>query len=142
MLVSEILHSKNRPAITVTPHDHVKTAIEIFRDMKIGAVLVCAPAGDLLGIVTERDVLHDMATNGAETLDHTVEGIMSEVHTCKMDDNVRSVMHQMTLRHVRHVPVVDGGHLKGMISIGDIVKRQLNEAQLEIETMRDYARAH
>ena len=56
--------------------------------------------------------------------------------------NVRSVLRQMTFKHVRHVPFVDGGELKGMVSIGDIVKNQLDEAQLEIDTMRDFARTH
>ena len=59
-----------------------------------------------------------------------------------MDDNIRSVLRQMTFKHVRYVPVVDGGELKGMVSIGDIVKNQLDEAQLEIDTMRDFARTH
>ena len=67
---------------------------------------------------------------------------MSQAHTCKMDDNIRSVLRQMTFKHVRYVPVVDGGELKGMVSIGDIVKNQLDEAQLEIDTMRDFARTH
>ncbi len=83
-----------------------------------------------------------MATHGAATLNQKVEEIMSRAHTCKMDDDVRSVMRQMTFKHVRHVPVVDGGDLKGMVSIGDIVKNQLDEAQLEIDTMRDFMRAH
>ena len=142
MLVSEILRKKSGSAITMNPHDSVETAIRMFKEMKIGAIMVCGPTGDLVGIVTERDVLHRMATHGAATLNQKVEEIMSQAHTCKMDDNVRSVMHQMTFKHVRHVPVVDGGELKGMVSVGDIIRNQLDEAQLEIDTMRDFARAH
>ncbi len=142
MLVSEILRKKRSSAITMNPHDSVETAIRMFKEMKIGAIMVCGPTGDLVGIVTERDVLHVMVTHGAATLDQKVEEIMSQAHTCKMDDNVRSVMRQMTFKHVRHVPVVDGGELKGIVSIGDIVKNQLDEAQLEIDTMRDFARTH
>ena len=126
----------------MNPRDDVETAIRVFKEKKIGAILVCGPTGNLVGIVTERDVLHGMATHGAATLKQKVEEIMSQVHTCKMDDNVRSVMRLMTNRHVRHVPVMDGGKLKGMVSIGDIVKNQLDEAQLEIDTMRDFARIH
>ena len=142
MLVSEILRKKSGSAITMNPHDSVETAIRMFKEMKIGAIMVCGPTGDLVGIVTERDVLHRMATHGAATLNQKVEEIMSQAHTCKMDDNVRSVMHQMTFKHVRHVPVVDGGELKGMVSVGDIIRNQLDEAQLEIDTIRDFVRAH
>ncbi len=142
MLVSEILRKKSGSAITMNPHDSVETAIRMFKEKKIGAIMVCGPTGDLVGIVTERDILHGMAMQGAATLNQKVEEIMSQAHTCKMDDNVRSVMRQMTFKHVRHVPVVDGGELKGMVSIGDIVKNQLDEAQLEIDTMRDLARSH
>jgi CBS domain-containing protein len=126
----------------MNPHEHVETAIRLFMEKKIGAIMVCGPAGDLVGIITERDVLHDMATRGAETLNQNVEMIMSKAHTCKMDDKIRSVMQQMIHEHVRHITVVDGGELKGMISSRDLVKNQLDETQLEIDTMRDYARAH
>ena len=142
MLVSEILRKKSGSAITMNPHGSVETAIRMFKEKKIGAIMVCGPTGDLVGIVTERDVLQRMATHGAATLSQKVEEIMSQAQTCKMDDNVRSVMRQMTSNYVRHVPVVDGGTLKGMVSIGDIVKNQLDEAQLEIDTMRDFARTH
>ena len=142
MLVSEIMRKKGGSAITMKPQDGVETAIRMFKEKKIGAILVCGPTEDLVGIVTERDVLHAMVTHGAATLNQEVEEIMSQAHACKMDDNVRSVMRLMTFKHVRHVPVVDGGELKGMVSIGDIVKNQLDEAQLEIDTMRDFARTH
>jgi len=142
MLVSEILRKKTGSVITLYPHDSVETAIRMFKEMKIGAIVVCGPGGDLVGIVTERDVLHAMATHGAATLDQKVEEVVSQVYTCKMDDNVGSVLQQMTVEHVRHVPVVEGGKLMGMVSIGDIVKNQLDEAQLEINTLRDFAHTH
>jgi CBS domain-containing protein len=132
MLVSEILRKKSGSTITMTPHEDVETAIQIFKEMKIGAIMVCGPAGELVGMVTE----------GAAVLARKVEEIMSQAHTCAMNENVKTVMRQMTFKHVRHVPVVDNGELKGMVSIGDIVKNQLDEAQLEIDTMRDMARAH
>ncbi len=142
MLVSEILRKKNGSIITMKPRANVEIAIHMFKEKKIGAIMIRGPSGNLAGIVTERDVLHAMATNGAATLGQKVEEIMSRTHTCKIDDNVRSVMHKMTFKHVRHLPVVEGGELKGMISIGDIVKYLLEEAQLEIATMRDFARVH
>lgn len=142
MLVSEFLHKKNTPPVTMFPNDRVEHAIQLFKEKKVGAIMVCKPAGDLVGVITERDILHDMATRGAQTLDQKVEDIMSRAHTCKMDDKIRSVMHQMVLEHVRHITVVDDGELKGIISSRDLVKNQLEETQLEIDTMRDYVRAH
>ena len=68
MLVSEILRKKSGSAITMVPHDSVETAIRIFKEMKIGAILVCGPTGELVGIVTERDVLHGMATHAEVVL--------------------------------------------------------------------------
>ena len=92
MLVSEILRKKSGSTITMNPLDSVETAIRMFKEKKIGAILVGGPTGDLVGIVTERDVLHGMVTHGTATLNQKVEEIMSRDHTCKMDDNVRSVM--------------------------------------------------
>jgi CBS domain-containing protein len=142
MLVSEILRKKRDAAITMNPRGTVEAAIRTFKERKIGAIMICGPTGGLLGIVSERDVLHRMATHGAETVEHKVEEIMSQAHTCRMDDDVRSVMGLMAVNHVRYIPVVDEGDLKGMISAGDIVKNQLDEAQLEINTLRDFVRAH
>jgi CBS domain-containing protein len=142
MLVSEILRKKSGGVISMTPGKSVNAAIQIFKEKKIGAIMVCGPAGDLLGIVTERDVLHSMAEHGAATLEMKAEEVMSHAHTCKLDDNVNDVMRQMTFKHVRHIPVIHGGRLNGLVSIGDIVKNQLDEAQMEINVMRDFARSH
>ena len=71
-----------------------------------------------------------------------VEEVMSHVYTCKPGDDLKSVMRLMAFKHVRHVPVVVGDELKGMISIGDIIGSQLDETQLEVDVLRDYARGH
>ena len=92
MPVSDIMRKIGCSAITMKPQDGVETAIRMFKEKKIEAILVCGPTEDLVGIVTERDVLHAMVTHGAATLNQEVEEIMSQAHTCKMDDNVRSVM--------------------------------------------------
>lgn len=140
MLVSEVLNKKSSSVFTMSPGVSVAEAIGKFKEKKIGAIVICGPLGKLVGIVTERDILHSQASIGAATLELNVEEIMSPVQTCKPDDNVKSVLHLMTYKRVRHVPVVVDGKLKGMISIGDIVKNQLDEAQLEIDTLRDFAR--
>ena len=142
MLVSEILKKKSRSVVTAYPNTTVENAVNMFKENKIGAIVICMPNGEIIGIVTERDVLHSQAEIGTATMELKVEEIMSHVHTCKPDDDLKSVEQVMTFKHVRHVPVVVDGELKGMISIGDIVRSQLDEAQLEIDTLRDYARTH
>ena len=142
MLVSEILKKKSRSVVTAYPNTTVENAVNMFKENKIGAIVICMPNGEIIGIVTERDVLHSQAEIGTATMELKVEEIMSHVYTCKPDDDLKSVEQVMTFKHVRHVPVVVDGELKGMISIGDIVRSQLDEAQLEIDTMRDYARTH
>lgn len=122
------------------PHVSVGKAVGMFKERKIGALMVREASGKIVGILTERDVLHSEATIGAAALELRIEEIMSQVQICKPDDDIKSVMRLMTVKHVRHVPVVVEGELKGMISIGDIIKNQLDEAQLEIDTMRDYMR--
>ncbi len=142
MLVSELLKKKDRSVVTAYPHTTVEDAVGLFKKKKIGAIVICLPDGKIIGIVTERDVLHSLAKIGAATLELKVEEIMSHVYSCRPDDDLRSVRHLMTFQHVRHVPVVVDGELKGIISMGDIVRSQLDQAQLEIDTMRDFARTH
>ncbi len=142
MLVSEILNKKSSSVFTMSPNDSVEDAIGMFKEKKIGAVTICDTRGKLVGILTERDVLHSQAEIGAETFKLKIEEIMSQVYICKPDEDIKSVMRLMTIKRVRHVPVVIDGKLIGMVSIGDIVKNQLDEAQLEIDTMRDFVRTH
>ncbi len=142
MFVSEVLRNKRVFSITMGPKESVEPAIQIFKDKKVGAIMVCALGGELLGLVTERDVLHAMASHGAETFKQKVGDIMSKAYICKMSDNAESVMRKMSYKHVRHLPVVEDGRIKGMISLGDVIRHQMDENQLEIDTMRDYARAH
>lgn len=142
MLVSELLKKKHRSVVTASPSTTVGDAVGLFKKKKIGAIMICVPDGKIVGIVTERDVLHSEAEIGAATMELKVEEIMSHVYTCKPDDDLKSVMRLMAFKHVRHVPVVVGGELKGMISIGDIIGSQLDETQLEVDVLRDYARGH
>jgi signal-transduction protein with cAMP-binding, CBS, and nucleotidyltransferase domain len=129
MLVSEILRQKKNTATTIiNPNGSVEFVIRKFKEKKIGAIMVCGPTGDLLGVVTERDVLHCIAIHGAKAFKKRVEDIMSAAYICKLDDEVREVMRVMCFKYVRHLPVVEDGGLKGLVSIGDIVKSQLDEA--------------
>ncbi|MEE9544415.1 MAG: CBS domain-containing protein [Rhodospirillales bacterium] len=142
MIVSELLKKKHRSVVTAYPSTTVGDAVGLFKEKKIGAIMICVPDGTIVGIVTERDVLHSQAEIGAATMKLKVEEIMSHVYTCKPDDDLKSVMRLMAFKHVRHVPVVVDGELKGMISISDIIGSQLDETQLEVDVLRDYARGH
>lgn len=140
MLVSEILKTKSRSVVTAYPNTTVENAVGMFKEQKIGAIVICKPDGEIIGIVTERDVLQRQADIGTATMELKVDEIMSRIYTCNPDDDLKIVKELMTFKHVRHVPVVVDGELQGMVSIGDIIRSQLDEAQLEIDTMRDYAR--
>ena len=143
MIVSEILKKKGRNAVTTYPTLTIRDAISLFMERKVGAVLVCAPSGKILGLLTERDVLHGIAEYGPEALDMKVETVMTrKIHTCTPSDQLSYVMALMMQNLVRHIPVVDNGELKGIISAMDTIRNRLDEAQLEVDTLRDYARLH
>jgi CBS domain-containing protein len=108
-------------------------------DKRIGAVVVTDRAGRIAGIVSERDVVHALAREGAECLGWPVSEIMTrEVLTCAEDDTIDEIMSRMTMRRCRHLPVVASGRLAGIISIGDVVKHHIAEVEMEAMAMRDY----
>ena len=110
---------------------------------RIGAVLVRDGAGNLAGLVSERDIIRAIAVNGERALEMLVRDVMtSEVVTCRPTDTISEVMKVMTVRRFRHLPVVEGGELKGIISIGDVVKHRLEESEMETRVLRDYVIAH
>ena len=93
----------------------------------------------MIGVVSERDIIRGIALNGASALDMEVRDLMtSEVVTCKPTDTISEVMRVMTTRRFRHLPVMEDGALKGMISIGDVVKYRLEETEMEARVLRDY----
>ena len=143
MHVSEILKRKGSRVFTIRPRASVTEAVRKFRDRKIGAIPVREPGAEIVGLLTERDVLHGTATHAAAALDMRVEELMSpRIHTCTPDDLIPAVMGVMTREHVRHLLVVAGGELKGIISIGDIMRERVEESQLEVDVLRDYTRIH
>jgi CBS domain-containing protein len=93
----------------------------------------------VLGVVSERDVVRGLAVNGASVLDQTADQIMSApVVTCAPGDTVQEAMEQMTAGRFRHLPVMDGGRLLGIVSIGDLVKRRIEDAEHEAEELKQY----
>jgi CBS domain-containing protein len=139
MSVSHILGVKGRAVITATPHENIHTTAQKLAQNRIGAVVVVNEKGGIAGIVSERDIVRALAEHGADAMTQTVSGIMSKaVKTCKSGDSETELMALMTTHRIRHLPVVDGGQLAGMISIGDIVKFRIEAIEREAEEMKSY----
>tara|TARA_B100000315_G_scaffold246407_2_gene273645 strand:+ start:186 stop:617 length:432 start_codon:yes stop_codon:yes gene_type:complete len=141
LYVSDALAHKGRNLVTVRPDMSIEAAIELLTVRKIGGAPVCQPSGKILGLLTERDILHGTAKHGAAALELKVEELMSgKFFTCTPEDDLKQVRSIMTNKHVRHVLVLVDGKLDNIISIGDVMRARLEEAQLEVDVLRDYAR--
>lgn len=139
MNVELILRNKGRNVITVGPNVKVVAAVALLRRHGIGALVVSKDGTSVDGILSERDIVHALADHGDEALALDVAQLMSRpVVTCKPGDTVADLMALMTARRIRHLPVVEGGVLTGMISIGDVVKNRLDEVESEATSMREF----
>ncbi len=139
MKVQAMLAQKGDRILTVPSGASVKTAIEILKTEKIGALIVSDDGAKVQGILSERDVVRGLVTHGASLLDMKVADFMTaNVKTCGLGDDIGDVMSQMTLSRIRHLPAVENGALRGMISIGDVVKNRLAELETEANALRDY----
>lgn len=138
MTVTGILNKKGSAVLTVLQTTPISEAIEKMHREKIGALVVSSDNRTLQGIVSERDVLAALATRGAALMNLKVEDIMTRrVQSCAPDDSLKQVMSVMTQRRFRHMPVMNDDGLCGMISIGDVVKQRLEEAELETNVARE-----
>jgi CBS domain-containing protein len=138
MTVRSILDSKGHQIQSVEPEVKLSAAIKILGERKIGAVLVM-DQGRIEGILSERDIVRVLGERGAGVLDEPVGAVMTrKVVGCKQSDTVSGIMEMMTLGKFRHLPVVEDGKVVGLISIGDVVKRRVQEYELEQEALRDY----
>ncbi len=139
MKVENILQSKGMTVHTVSTHAPISEAVRILNEHRIGAVVVLADNGAVAGILSERDIVRQLGDDPAKLLNRAVREIMtSEVITCGQDTAVAELMEQMTKFRIRHIPVVDGGELVGIVSIGDVVKRKIEETEQEALALREY----
>lgn len=140
MKISDVLRNKGEGVVTIKPDDTVSTLLALLADHRIGACVVSADGEHVDGIVSERDVVRHLHTDGAGILDGTVATIMtSEVQTGTAADDTADMATTMTEMRVRHVPILDGeGRLTAIVSIGDIVKQRLSELASERDQLRDY----
>ncbi|MEM1275037.1 MAG: CBS domain-containing protein [Pseudomonadota bacterium] len=130
--VDKILGQKGENVFSIGPDETLGRAVEVLRDRRIGALLVTDEAGALVGILSERDIVRKLADTPGQTLPQLVKDVMtSNVQTCSRSDTLISVLKQMTDGRFRHVPVVDGEKLIGMVTIGDVVNFRLTELEHE-----------
>ena len=139
MNVAQLLGDKGHDVFSVQPHRTLAEAVRTLAERRIGAVVVTGADGGLLGILSERDIVRVLGERGASVLEEPVSQVMTrKVVTCKETDTVAELMEKMTTGKFRHLPVVDNGRVVGLISIGDIVKRRVQEYESEQEALRDY----
>jgi CBS domain-containing protein len=138
MRIADVLRNKGASVATITPETSVAGLLTELSVHNIGAMVVVSPDG-LVGIVSERDVVRKLHELGAEILRRPVSEIMTTVvATCTPDDTVDSLSALMTENRVRHVPVVVGGRLAGIVSIGDVVKTRMEELETEQQQLQAY----
>ncbi|MFY9956472.1 CBS domain-containing protein [Bradyrhizobium sp.] len=138
MTVRSILDSKGHQVLSVEPDAKLAAAVKILGEKKIGAVLVMSQ-GRMEGILSERDIVRVLSERGAHVLEEPVNGVMTrKVVSCRQSDTVAGIMEMMTLGKFRHLPVVEDGKVVGLISIGDIVKRRVQEYENEQEALQNY----
>lgn len=136
--VNQLLRAKGGQIFSVAPTDSVRRAIEIMADRHVGALLVM-DKGELLGIISERDYARKVILMNRSSQDTTVSEIMSSpAVTVPPQASVSECMHLMTERRIRHLPVVEGGRVVGVLSIGDLVKAVIEEQSAHIEQLERY----
>ena len=137
MLVSQILKSKTDDAVvTVPPSTTVAAAAAILSTRRIGALVVSKDGKTLAGIVSERDIVRELGRRGVGCLTETVGEIMTtNVVTCTRQDRADDMLQLMTDGRFRHLPVVNGTEMVGLISIGDVVKARLSELSMEKDAL-------
>ncbi|OEJ67160.1 CBS domain-containing protein [Magnetovibrio blakemorei] len=140
MKISTILLRKGANVISLRPEDTVQTASAILTINKIGALPVRNSAEELVGILSERDIVKGMHQMGAACINSLVQDLMStKVTTCTEDEDVQSVQQKMHNGRFRHIPVIKEGKLIGVISQGDVMHMCIEQAQTEASVMRELA---
>ncbi len=142
MLVSQILKTKSdQGVVTQPPGTTVAQIAEVLSSRRIGAVVISSNGKTVAGIVSERDIVREIGRHGASCLGQLVDQIMTvRVVTCAKSDRADDVLQKMTDGRFRHIPVVEGGELVGLISIGDVVKARLAELAMENDALEGMIR--
>ena len=144
MLVSQILKEKaDDGVVTIMPGTTIAHAVEVLSTRRIGAVVVSPDGRQAMGILSERDVVRELGRRGPSILGEAVDGIMTtRLVTCGRNDDARDVLQKMTEGRFRHMPVIEGATMVGLISIGDVVKARLSELAMEKDALEGMIRGH
>jgi CBS domain-containing protein len=138
MTVRRILNEKGRDVVTVAPSASLAMIAATLAEKKIGAVVV-SEGGAIKGIISERDIVRALAKHGGEGLERAARDWMTaKVVTCRPEETINDVMQKMTTGRFRHLPVVEDDKLAGIVSIGDVVKRRIEDVEREVEQIREY----
>jgi CBS domain-containing protein len=139
MTVKAILSQKGGDVVTIAPTAQLAEAVKLLAERRIGAVVVTGPADRVAGILSERDIVRVLAQRGPAALDEQVAAVMTrKVVTCESAETITHIMERMTAHRFRHLPVVEENKLIGIISIGDVVKRRVEEIEGESNALREY----
>lgn len=139
MKLAELLRGRSQDLVKIKASQNIAEAAAALTENKIGALLVEDDAREIVGILSERDIVGGMAPHGADLHDVAVADLMTRnVIRCSPEDTVHEAMAMMTDRRIRHLPVFEDDKLIGFISIGDLVKCRIMEVQAEAEAMRSY----
>ncbi len=142
MRIANLLASKGSTVATIDPGAVIREAVSTLAEHGIGALVVSGDGKSIEGILSERDVVRALHSRGTALLGDPVSSIMSvTVTTCRPEDETDSLMQTMTDKRIRHVPVVEGGELVGIVSIGDIVKTRIGELEKDRKELVDYINA-
>jgi CBS domain-containing protein len=139
MQISDVLRAKGTQVITITPDTKVRQLLAVLAEHRIGAVVVSRDGTTVDGIASERDIVRAFAQRGAAVMSEPVTTIYTaQVHTVTPQTPIEEVMRLMTERRVRHAPVVADGSLRGIVSIGDVVKIRIDELETERTALTAY----
>lgn len=139
MRITDVLRHKGDKVVTIGPDESVRHLLDLLAEHRVGALIVAGTPGAVDGIVSERDVVRWLQSEGEVILDGPVSRIMTaDVHTAGPQDTVDDLMLQMTDKRVRHLPVLDDGRLVGIVSIGDLVNQCIAELRIERDQLTAY----
>ena len=139
MTVRSILAGKGSAVETIEPHFSLAVAVQRMAERGVGALVVVDSKQELIGILSERDVVHELAARGPASLNKPLGEVMTrKIIVCGLADMIKTVMEWMTEGKFRHIPVIDQNRLVGIVSIGDVVKFRLEEMEREQSALRDY----
>lgn len=137
MQVQQILKSKPETGVaTIQPGSSVSDAATLLSQKRIGSLVVSSTGSDVIGILSERDIVRELGKRGATCMSDKVDDLMtSTIVTCTPDDDTSGVLSKMTEGRFRHMPVMEGNVMVGLISIGDVVKARLAQLSMEKDAL-------